>query len=138
MARLSERRKSIRSTCLSRHGQREDDRVFITERSSRALTRCRPSNRTASIVAISPSRSSWARATRPESPVTATSARHSVAIPRTPLGRVRGNLALLGSLVERTLPLQPSQRVIRQDEDEERTDDRQTDLLEANVGTVGD
>src|SRR5262245_35192051 len=112
MARVSERRKSARTTGRSRHGHQDGGRVFITERSSPAPTRCRPSNRTEAIVRISLSRSSWAPAVRAPTPLVAASTRHIIAIPRARLGRVRGNLALLRSLLERALPLQPPYRVI--------------------------
>src|SRR6185503_6728848 len=110
----------------------------MTERNSPAPTRWRPSNRTFATVRISPNRSSWASAGRAPPTLAAASTRHTFIIPRTPLGRFRGHLALLGSLVERTLPLQPAQRVIRQDENEQRTDHRQPDLLESDVGPVRD
>src|SRR5262245_20481616 len=80
--------------------------------------------------------SSWALATA-ATPQTPSSEPSRIAARRA-LWRARRNLPLLGSIVERALALYQTQRIVGEDQNEQRSDHRESDLLEPDVRLSGD
>src|SRR5262245_31004533 len=113
----------------------ETGRVFNTFRIAPALSLCRPTRCTRATVFSSCSNSSCAF-TASAPPTLRTTPRTIAA--RRALRRAGRNLPLLGSLFERALTLHPSQRIVGEDQDEQRSDHGQTDLLEADVRLRGE